>query len=394
MKILLVNSNPVVSRLTALSARKESVKLDEIKDISKLKKYDYDIVFVDFEAYSDELSNVLGNSHISKKVLFYTQDDRDKPELFNLSILKPFLPSEVSAVLREAKIEIEEKSEKEEEEEFLNFDDLIADKENDLKPINIVKEEIELEPLNFIEDDVFEKKEPKAKVEKKLEIEDIELEQINLMDDKTSEEKLLSELKKSENRLKNIEKTPPLPIKELVVDEVKEESKLFELDVDDKKKESDTNSRLFESDNLDNSDESKDEILDFDVSSKEEVDFDAITEVSTPKKDETVKKEEAIKEEESTKILDKDEISNIQSLLNNDLDEDITLDEVMTTTAPQPTKKEKKPKKRKRSKRFNKLAKESGSKVILDSLGSLPVDDLRRLLLGSEVHITIKFPKE
>ena len=34
MKILLVNSNPVVSRLTALSARKESVKLDEIKDIS------------------------------------------------------------------------------------------------------------------------------------------------------------------------------------------------------------------------------------------------------------------------------------------------------------------------------------------------------------------------
>jgi len=36
----------------------------------------------------------------------------------------------------------------------------------------------------------------------------------------------------------------------------------------------------------------------------------------------------------------------------------------------------------------------SGSEVIIDSISSLPIDDLRRLLLGAEVHPTIKFPKE
>jgi len=48
------------------------------------------------------------------------------------------------------------------------------------------------------------------------------------------------------------------------------------------------------------------------------------------------------------------------------------------------------PKKRKKRKK----SKKAGSKVIIDSLGSLPVDDLRRLLLGAKVKITIKFPKE
>jgi hypothetical protein len=67
----------------------------------------------------------------------------------------------------------------------------------------------------------------------------------------------------------------------------------------------------------------------------------------------------------------------------------------MTTTPPSiPEKIEKKSKKRKRSKVKKHKEVEAGSKVILNSLGSLPVDDLRRLLLGAEVHITIKFPKE
>ncbi len=45
MKILLINTNPVVSRLTALSARKEGVELDEVRDVSEIDNIDiYDII--------------------------------------------------------------------------------------------------------------------------------------------------------------------------------------------------------------------------------------------------------------------------------------------------------------------------------------------------------------
>jgi hypothetical protein len=32
--------------------------------------------------------------------------------------------------------------------------------------------------------------------------------------------------------------------------------------------------------------------------------------------------------------------------------------------------------------------------VLSQTLGAMPIDDLRRLLLGAEVNISIKFPKE
>jgi hypothetical protein len=375
MKILLVNGNPVVSRLTALSARKESIKLDEIKDISELKNSDYDVVFVDFESYSRELSNVLNNSNISKRVLFYTQEDRDKPEIFNLSILKPFLPSEVSAVLREMKIEMEER-EQELAEKPLRLSDLIAEKKDDLVPIKLEKDEVSKKE----EDKNLELVRPAKEIIREEKIE---------KDSKSAEEELLAELNQSKDKIKNIEESPALNIiEEVLPEDIKNDSKLFEVEFKEDKKVDNNSIELFEIDSteskesdtkelfeIDNSDsDSKNEILNFDADSKDEVDFD-----------------------KSTKILNGDEISNIKSLLDDNIerDEEMTLEDVMTTTPPSiPEKIEKKSKKRKRSKVKKHKEVEAGSKVILNSLGSLPVDDLRRLLLGAEVHITIKFPKE
>jgi hypothetical protein len=387
MKILLVNSNPVVSRLTALSARKESVKLDEIKDISELKNSDYDIVFVDFESYSRELSTVLGNSNISKRVLFHTQDDREKPEIFNITILKPFLPSEVSAVLRERKIELEKNPPQEPEEEYLDLNELIAEKKDDLTPITLEddkvksqkkKEDIEVEPMPLIEDEIIEPKIEKEIEDKK---DKIELEPTNIIDDKKLEEELLEELNQSKDKIEKIEKSPDLNIVELPREEARDESKLFELDIDDNKESSSDTNELFEVDSeVDSSDELKDELLNFDIDSKDEVDFDTNL------------------EDKSTKILDGDEISNIKNLLNSEeiIDEDVSLEDVMTTTTPKEyIKLEKKTKKKKKKKAKKSIDNPKlSSEVITDTLRAMPIDDLRRLLLGTKIHITIEFPKE
>ena len=129
MKILLINHNPVVSRLTTLSAKKENVQLDEIKDIGELKENDYNVVFVDNESYNSEVEKLLTNSAIQKKVLFYAQGEEDRSELFNESILKPFLPSEVSAILRETKIEEYKQEQQKEDGEFADLTELIENRE-------------------------------------------------------------------------------------------------------------------------------------------------------------------------------------------------------------------------------------------------------------------------
>ncbi len=105
MKILLINTNPVVSRLTALSARKEGVELDEVRDVSEIDNIDiYDIIFVDSDMDIEQISHFLKSSKAKRRVIFATQEQRNIDDIFNFTILKPFLPSEVSSILRDTRV--------------------------------------------------------------------------------------------------------------------------------------------------------------------------------------------------------------------------------------------------------------------------------------------------
>jgi|GEM_PF-1808031 len=491
MKILLVNSNPVVSRLTALSARKEGVELDEIKNISELKNKNYNIVFVDSESYSDEVSTTLKNSNIDKKVLFYTQNDGEPADLFNFDILKPFLPSEVSAILRETKIELEDrdqdstKQHKEEkvEEENIKLEELIAEKTDDLEPLNLMEdkpkkpqEEFEIKPpvtkhkeeikdsfdLELELDDMPQLTEIKTEkviekttiaktaIDKEEEIEnsfDLELEKsfpLNLNNEippkiersekdkieltTETEEDLLSELNSLKSSMEDKKDHFDLSLGG--------ENDLFELDSSGTK---DTNldSDLFTLDedksNLTQNKKMEEDLLDLDLDSKNEIDFDApkivksrdkktkdkIEEKKESKPIETATKiKKDTKAKIDTKILDKDEISNIKNLLNENIisDDNLSLDDVMTTSAPviattppeEESKTKKKKKKLKKEKEEIQEQKEQiletkrgveskgnlSGDVLSNTLSALPIEDLRKLLRGAKVSIVIEFPNE
>ncbi len=370
MKILLVNSNPVVSRLTALSARKESVELDEIKNISELKKSDYNIIFVDSDSFNSELLNFLKNSDIKRRVLFYTQNEKTKDNIFNFTILKPFLPSEVSAILRETKIEIDEEesaklsSVKEEpKEEYLDLNELISTKKNDLAPISLLEDE------------------PKPKKTEKVKKNDNNLED--------TKEKVSKELEKE--LISNKEK-------EIEIDEF--DNELFELDkIKDKdidNKEIIDNNLFIEDNRQDNS--NKDKILTPDIESIDEIEFEEI---------EPKEKNNKEKNNKETQILDKDEIFNIKNLLNDKktMDNTISLEDVMTTPLPtsfehfEQKEEEIKIEKEEKSKKIEKENKsmetpKAVKRVFKDTVGSLPIEELRQLLRGTKIHITIEFPKE
>jgi hypothetical protein len=55
MHILLINANPVISRLLALCTRNVDMVLEELEDITVAQRKSYDIVFIDEVSYKDEV---------------------------------------------------------------------------------------------------------------------------------------------------------------------------------------------------------------------------------------------------------------------------------------------------------------------------------------------------
>jgi hypothetical protein len=112
MKILLINANPVVSRLLALCTRDEDIVLDEVKRVDAIKDADYDLLFVNDASYVDQIDPLLTNKRIRKKV--FISYDEELIEGFDLTIKKPFLPSQIIQVIES--VDMSEEIEKSDEE--------------------------------------------------------------------------------------------------------------------------------------------------------------------------------------------------------------------------------------------------------------------------------------
>ncbi|SFV58380.1 Highly acidic protein [hydrothermal vent metagenome] len=377
MKILLINSNPVVSRLTALSARKEEIHIDEVQEINEVDNSKYDIVFVDSDSLSKELeSDISKKIKTKKRVLFYAQDDKNNKELFDITILKPFLPSEVSAVIRSVEddyISLEDETDENivevEEESIFNV----------LEPSKDKKEEKEEDFLISLDDDIKLDKKPLKSVDK--------LEKKSIVEDK--EEDLFVELKDNSTDF-NKQLNEAFPSKK--------EEDLFDLDFSD-----DILEKEFDALDKKSTKVEKDELFDFDLDNNEfDLNMDVLSDNkvnSTDKKEKNIdmrnKKEKKSEPKLETKILDESEVLNIKDILENDNNSTIELDELMTTPPVEMISSSDDSKKKEKKKNAEKLDKTSSleSDTLIETINSLPINNLKELLAGSTIKITIKFPK-
>ncbi len=96
MQILLINKNPIVSKLFALSAKSiEGVEMDEVEDIQNLPHDSYDILFIDDgDSLDEELEECIYSIDAKLKILFVAEDNRDIDGVDEI-IKKPFLPSTI-----------------------------------------------------------------------------------------------------------------------------------------------------------------------------------------------------------------------------------------------------------------------------------------------------------
>jgi len=425
MKILLINNNPVVSRLTALSARKEDIEIDEIQEVTELSSDKYDIVFVDADSWSKDVQDVISeNIKVQKTVLFYAQDDKEETEAFDLTILKPFLPSEVSSVIRSVEESVSKVEEtksadvkhyevlndrKDETDELLTLDDI---KEEVSLTSTEKSEELSLTSETLKSGDVtFDKKLEEAFPLRVNDFDDDLFKEVSVEKESTVADESLT--KKDDDDLfkeLSVEKESTVTDESLTK---KDEDDLFELDLNDDKLSFED--ELFSKDTFVATAAatavgatvatavaaSKDEVLDFDFEKSDELSFDDKEEVKIETKTETDINTETEKEQknnmensEMTKILDKSEIDNIKEILEEDTSNNLELEDLMTTAVPVMSVTEgleAKVEKKKSKKAKN--ATNIHSDVLLETLTSLPIESLRELLSGAKVSIKIKFPK-
>jgi hypothetical protein len=111
MKILLINNNPVISRLLGLCTRDEHIALDEVVSAETVEKFSYDIVVVDEASYVNDVQDLLEVLEARKKVFISYSGEAMRG--FDETVKKPFLPSQITNIFES--ITVDDSGEKEED---------------------------------------------------------------------------------------------------------------------------------------------------------------------------------------------------------------------------------------------------------------------------------------
>ena len=155
MKILLLNDNPVVSKLVTLSAQKTSDELEAICSVEEVTEGVYDLVVVDDALYSDGLLEELQTKIDFQKSLFIMAKNSELPEAFTNTIKKPFLPTDLVELFVSISKEISDSYKPQSSEElFLNTEEtpLLEPEFEELDSLDDVLDGDELGELDILED--------------------------------------------------------------------------------------------------------------------------------------------------------------------------------------------------------------------------------------------------
>lgn len=103
MRLLLLNTNPAVSRLIKLSTDKVGYELDEFDDYGLVPLIQYDVILVDNEVYEEEALESVKETSECHYVIYIGQRGTQKPQGVNVLLEKPFLPTDFLTLLEKAK---------------------------------------------------------------------------------------------------------------------------------------------------------------------------------------------------------------------------------------------------------------------------------------------------
>ena len=153
MNVLLVNNDPVVSKLVTLSTLKTGDRLDIAEKIDEVRDGSYDLLILDRGLFTPDALEAINDKAIYAHSIYITTRDSETTELFEKTLYKPFLPTELLVMLHQFSKSVQKEQEAVAKE--IVFDDL-EDKfftEDEILGDVIESEERVEAPLFFIEDE-------------------------------------------------------------------------------------------------------------------------------------------------------------------------------------------------------------------------------------------------
>ena len=152
MKILLLNDNPVVTKLVTLSAQKTDDEVTAAHSVEEAPEGSYDLLVIDDAQYNEDAYAELQNKIEFKKSLFICSRDNKNGENFSATIKKPFLPTDLVELITNLKKNldvVEDVPEDVSDEELL--DGLELEGLDDLDDLDELEDVNELEDMDELE---------------------------------------------------------------------------------------------------------------------------------------------------------------------------------------------------------------------------------------------------
>ncbi len=197
MKLLLINQNPVVSRMMKISVPKAGFDIEECESVYELPRGEYDVVVIDDDMYDENFFKAIKENISYKKLGLLTSSKESELEAFDFLIPKPFLPTDLVEILREVKANIEQ------EKDIYKDEIAYMEQESEEKHPKITQEE-------FLQEEIEEKESIVEIEESQEESPFIEepLVKSGILDEEEIESvsKLLEEETKNEEKIKKRDK--------------------------------------------------------------------------------------------------------------------------------------------------------------------------------------------
>jgi len=145
VKILLLNDNPVVTKLVTLSAQKTNDEVTTAHSLEEVPAGNYDLLVIDDAQYDEEGYAELQNKIEFKKSLFICSRDNENEESFSATIKKPFLPTDMVELFTNLKKNLDAVEDVSDEELLDGLDGLELEGLDDLDELEDVDDELILD---------------------------------------------------------------------------------------------------------------------------------------------------------------------------------------------------------------------------------------------------------
>lgn len=153
MNVLLVNNDPVVSKLVTLSTLKTGDRLDIAENIDEVRDGSYDLLILEMGLFTPEALEAINDKAIYAHSIYITTRDSEATELFEKTLYKPFLPTELLVMLHQFSTSVQKEQEALAKE--IVFDDLQESFFTEDEILGVTAESVESveTPLSFLEEE-------------------------------------------------------------------------------------------------------------------------------------------------------------------------------------------------------------------------------------------------